>query len=61
MVGLKGDINIKLKTYNYNPMERAIKVANEKFKINYDNIDINIKDSLSDILNKLREKVHDVR
>lgn len=58
MVGLKGDININLKVYNNNPMERAIKVINEKFTINYDNVDINIKDSLSDVLNKLRKEMN---
>ena len=57
MVGLKGNTNINLKTYNDNPMEKAIKIANKKFKINYGDIDINIKDSLYDVLNKLKEEM----
>lgn len=48
-------------TINNNPIEKAIKVANEKFKINYDVIEINVKDNLSEILNKLRKDMNNDR
>ena len=61
MVCLKCSANIKLKTYNNNPMEKAIKITNEKFKINYDGIEVNVKYNLSEILNKLKEGLNNDR